>query len=327
MKKSSIFILSAIIMIFALTTLLTACDGNVNINLFGTSKYTVEIESSVESVPNYTEITEEYVQSIISVQLKWNDGSTTKVSFDDCKLTFKVNDDKTKLDIKVKFGKKSDKLTLDIVEQERPYEKYGVVSQEKMVLEGATNAQIMAAIAVYVNVSDDEDPILIDADGYTIIERTETEDHMSTSFKVFVEEYMLMIDGVEINYGYNPALLFEGETNIEKDMTAQEVQNVLKVYIQGVNNEKIYLDYTCTITFNEEENNTTVTVYTEGNGFTDYNFSNAKYPGAVVDFDESRWQKDMTDEEIIDRLIVSYLNREYDLVPLELGESRRPKRS
>lgn len=58
MKKNRVFVVCAVIVIFALASVLTACDGKANINVFGTSKYTVEVEASVQGVPNNIEITD-----------------------------------------------------------------------------------------------------------------------------------------------------------------------------------------------------------------------------------------------------------------------------
>ncbi|MBQ9276312.1 MAG: hypothetical protein IJ226_01805, partial [Clostridia bacterium] len=220
MKKSRIFILGVIIAVFALTALLTACDGNVNV--FGTSKYTVEVETQVKGIPNNIEITEEYVKSIISVHLKWNDGATTPVGFDNCELSFDKNFLGTKLNVKVKFDKKTGKLSIPIVEPSELVEEeeeeptittsiYGMATPDM----AENTDKFKSVLEVYVNFPTDEEEmerVKLSADEYEVIMSQISEDGKELEYRLYATEYDIYSnDGEAYTLYDNTRLEYTGE--------------------------------------------------------------------------------------------------------------------
>ena len=171
MKRKILLISSIIALVIVLSVALSACTGG----LFTFNSYKLVAEASVESVPSNANFDDaEYIKSLIGkVYLDWDDDSTTKVNLSDCEISHKVKNDK--LEIKIKFGKKSCELKLDIVEpSDNPADENPPTIgtfQKAMIVEGMTDEQIKAAIDVFVIVPDQDDAVPIASDGYEIRSR------------------------------------------------------------------------------------------------------------------------------------------------------------
>ena len=318
MKKSRIFILCAIIAIFALATLLTACDGNVNI--FGTSKYTVEVESSVKGIPNNIEITEEYVKSIISVYLKWNDGSTTPVSFDDCELTFDKNLLGKKLNIKVKFDRKTGKISIPIVDpseleedEEEPTVTtsiYGMVTPD-MADDDDKFKSVLIVCVNFPTDSDESEGIELSADEYEIVQSNVSEDGKELEFRIYATEYdVYTAEGEAFSFYENTRLEHTGEDALERGMTKAEMteavkQNVKLYFVNDDGTKQEIQQDTPDVTVDEA--GATITLKAdefETYGYTEFFFPYSKYAGMLIEFDWGKWKKNMTENDIIAGLYV-----------------------
>ena len=320
MKKNRIFVVCALIVIFALASVLTACDGQANINVFGTSKYTVEIKASVQGVPNNIEITEEYVKSIISVHLKWNDGTTTPVSFDDCELTFDKNFLGTKLNIKVKFGKKTGKLSLPFVEpsEAEPEDKYVDVVFEGIVTpdfaEDQSKFKNVVRVEIVTPASGDNERdtrTSVAKDEYEFLKYEVSQDGKELEYVVYVPELELSsYENATVRFYENSRLMIEGEDAIERGMTEEEVRAALsehvKLYLMQRDETKQEIAYTADVKVVDGDGAyvTFKAVEYETYGFMEWYCSYKKYAGISVGFNFGLWKQNMTDEEIIAGLIV-----------------------
>ena len=317
MKKKTILLVCMIVLAIAFSCVFTACDGKANINVFGTSKFKVEVESSVQGVPNDIEVTEEYVKSIISVHLKWNDGSITPVALSECEISFDKNFLETKLNIKVKFDNKTGKLSLPFVEPEQEQADDNETGVGVLLIDMATpdmaedieKLKSILVVTVFPPSEDENDNgIEIPSDKYVVLECKVSEDGKELEYTIYVPEYdAYTTEGESITLYDNPRLEYEGEDAIERGMTEQEVRAALaenvKLYLKDNDGGKEQVAYTADVEV-EEEQGVTITFTTEEHGFTILYVSYRKYADLLVDFDWGKWKKDMTDNDIIAALRV-----------------------
>ena len=313
MKRKILLISSIIALVIVLSVALSACTGG----LFTFNSYKLVAEASVESVPSNANFDDaEYIKSLIGkVYLDWDDDSTTKVNLSDCEISHKVKNDK--LEIKIKFGKKSCELKLDIVEpSDNPADENPPTIgtfQKAMIVEGMTDEQIKAAIDVFVIVPDQDDAVPIASDGYEIRSRKTLPYHDEFTLVLYVEEYDIESDELEFEYYLNPQLILENEEDLRYGMTESEVESVLKVYVV----EGVYLDFECEITV-DEEYDALLKITTKDNGHIYTSFVR-EYSDLLIEFDKAQYKEDITDEEIIAALTASRLNDEGELAPFELS--------
>ena len=317
--KRNVLITICIALTVLLALSLVACtDG------FSVTTYELAVEPAVEGVPLDAELTDEYVATLIKrVYLAWNDDSTTRVSLEDCKVTYKKVDNDTKLEIKIKFGKKSCSFTLPFVEPSpEPEEEASLhLAQTKMFFDDMTEADIKAAIEVYLCLPGEDEGILIESPAYEIRSVRLSDDRKSLIVKIhlsidFIEHYE--IDGEQdfLLY-YNPELLIEGEELLQPGMDKDDVMSVLKLYIEDANGNKTYLDYICTLDYNDDCVDITIYAADDRYGFTFSGFNNSIYYKVEARFDKSQWKAGMTDEEIIAALYFEELSNEGEWLPYE----------
>lgn len=317
MKKRSVYILIIAILTLVLGICFTACTGGMGgISSFS---YSLEITPKVQSVPTDADIDEDYIKEIISVSIKYKDGHTTHVNFEDCTITYSVNKAGDKLEIKVKFGKKSAKITLDIADVEEQDACSLYVFQDAKIEDGMTDAEIKAALIVRVGCEGWEDDVILTADQYDM-KMEKSADGKRATITVTTHDNDGLTESVEVEFGFNPALTFEGVENLYPGVTAEEAKELLDLYLESGGADAPVLldkaDYTISVTV-DEYNNTIIYAYTKDYGFATTSFTNEKYVAVIVKFDESKWKDNMTNDEIIAALSFSQFDGEEE-VPFEI---------